>query len=81
MGHGLLRAKAIAINSRLSEGDHNFLRLLREWDGVATSQDLGPQTSQDQNRARQRCKRNGLVTFEGGYWRMTDLGRHVVREI
>jgi hypothetical protein len=46
---------------------------------VATPQNLGPQTSQDENRARQKCKRKGLVTYEGGYWRTTDLGRQVLR--
>lgn len=78
---GLMRAKALTIASRLNEGDHNFLRILRTWQGIASPQNLGPQTSQDENRARQRCKRNGLVTFEGGYWRLTEIGKFVAKEI
>jgi len=78
---GLMRSKARAIASLLGEGDHNFLRLLRRWEGAATSQELGPQMSQDENRARQKCKRRGLVTFGGGYWRLTELGQHVAKEI
>jgi len=78
---GLMRAKAAAVASRLSEGDHNFMRLMRQWDWVASPYDLGPQTSQDENRARQRCKRNGLVTFDGHYWRATELGKHVAAQV
>lgn len=59
----------------LDEGQVQFLRALHSWQDVASSQNLGPQTSQDENRARQKCKRQGLVTFSGGYWRMTDAGR------
>ena len=59
-----------------------FLRELLRWSGVASSRDLGPQTSQDENRARQKCKRNGWATYDGGnvgYWRLTDLGRDALR--
>lgn len=79
MGEGLQRAEAAAIWTQLNEGDFRFLRALARWQHVASSQDIGPQTSQDENRARQKCKRKGLVTFEGGYWRTTDLGRRVLR--
>lgn len=52
----------------------HFLRELWRWGGVASSRDLGPQTSQRENSARQTCKRRGWVTYEGGYWRLTDFG-------
>jgi hypothetical protein len=51
-----------------------FMRRLMEWGGVADRFDLGPQTSQAENAARQWCKRKGWVTFEDGYWRITDAG-------
>ena len=82
MGEGLMRAKAAAIATQLNDGDFKFLRSLARWQHVASSRDLGPQTSQDENRARQKCKRKGLVTYDGGndgYWRTTDLGRLVLR--
>ena len=80
MGAGLQRAFAAAAATRLNEVDWKFLRALRRWQGVASSRDLGPQTSQDENRARQKCKRMGLVTYDGGndgYWRLTEQGRMV----
>ena len=52
-----------------------FMRSLRRWQGVATSRDLGPQTTQKENSARQTAKRRGWVTYNDGYWRMTDDGR------
>jgi hypothetical protein len=76
---GLQRAKALSIGSQLDDGCFKFLRVLAHWQHVASPQDLGPQMHQDQNRARQTCKRKGLVTFEGGYWRTTDLGKQVLR--
>jgi hypothetical protein len=79
MGEGLRRAFAATTGSQLDEGCFKFLRSLARWQHVASPQDLGPQTSQDENRARQKCKRKGLVTYEGGYWRTTDLGRQVLR--
>lgn len=58
------------------EGCLKFMSRLSLWGGVASSQDLGPQTSQDQNRARQKCKRRGWVTYDyDGYWRLTDSGK------
>jgi hypothetical protein len=75
---GMQRAKARSIGSQLDDGDFRFLRELAKWGHCASPQDLGPQMHQDQNRARQKCKRKGLVSFEGGYWRTTDLGRQVL---
>jgi hypothetical protein len=65
--------------SQLDDGCFQFLRELARWQHIASPQDIGPQMRQDQNRARQKCKRKGLVSFEGGYWRTTDLGRQVLR--
>lgn len=76
---GLRRAFAAVIATQLDESCFKFLRRLAQWQHVASPQDLGPQTSQDDNRARQKCRRKELVTFEGGYWRTTDLGREVLR--
>lgn len=61
----------------MSDEAIKFLRRLMQWHGVASPQDLGPQTSQAENSARQTCKRRGWVTFErrDGYWRITDAGR------
>lgn len=59
-----------------------FLRDLLRWQGVASSRDLGPQTSQPENSARQTCKRRGWVTYDGGndgYWRITERGREAYR--
>lgn len=53
---------------------YRFLRKLADWDGCADRWNLGPQTSQAENSARQYCKRHGWATFEGGYWRLTDAG-------
>lgn len=52
-----------------------FLREILKWSGAATPQELGPQTSQEENSCRQTCKRRGWVTYEGGYWRITESGR------
>lgn len=56
-----------------------FLQQLSAWQGIASPQELGPQTSQSENSARQLCKRRGLVTYRDGYWRLTDSGRDAVR--
>lgn len=60
---------------RLSEHQRGFLRDLIRWKGAATTRELGPQTSQKDNAARQFCKRRGYVTYDGHYWRITDEGR------
>lgn len=78
MGEGMQRAQAEVKKTQLVEGDIKFLRELLRWTGAATPRELGPQTSQDENRARQKCKRLGLVTYDGGYWRLTDAGRLVI---
>ena len=49
------------------------------WMRVASPQNLGPQTSQQENSAWQWCKRRKLVIYEGGYWRLTDVGRDALR--
>ncbi len=64
----------------LDEHAMKFLRSLARWQGVASSSDLGPQTSQDDNRVRQLCKRRGLATYDKQYWRLTDTGRTVLRD-
>lgn len=58
--------------------DKAFLRLLLQWTGAATPQELGPQISQAENSLRQRCKRRGWVVYQGGYWRITDAGRQAL---
>jgi Mn-dependent DtxR family transcriptional regulator len=63
----------------LKEEWMQFLRELAEWQGVASPRDLGSQTQQSENSARQACKRRGWVTFYGGYWRLTDDGRRLLR--
>jgi hypothetical protein len=63
----------------LTEVQRRFLRELVKWGGVATPREIGPQTSQEQNSARQTCKRRQWVTFErGGYWRITEAGRNAL---
>jgi hypothetical protein len=66
---------------KISEAQWDFLRKLVSWQGIASSRDLGPQTRQEENSARQRAKRQGLVTFDGHYWRLTDVGREVTRHM
>jgi hypothetical protein len=56
-----------------------FLRALASWQGVATPQDLRLPANREQDRARQKSKREGLVTFEGGYWRLTHEGSVALR--
>ena len=52
-----------------------FLERLMQWQGVATPSELGSQFSPSDNSIRQRCRRNKLVMFYDGYWRITDAGR------
>jgi hypothetical protein len=82
MGQGLQRAFAAAAATRATppnEPQLKFLRSLARWQGVASSRDLGPQISQEENSARQGCRRKGFVTFDGHYWRMTEAGRSALR--
>ena len=65
---------------KLTDEQMKFLRALARWQGVASPQELAPQTRQEENSARQRCKRQGLVTFVDGYWRLTDAGRKQLRD-
>ncbi len=58
----------------------NFLRLLARWQGVATTKELHHHAGTlDPGSVRQSCKRRGWVTFDGSYWRMTDIGRTKLR--
>lgn len=75
MGQGLQRA--FAATARPTEGQVKFLYTLARWSGAATPQEIGPQISQADNSLRQTCKRRGWVRFEGGYWRLTQLGKEV----
>jgi hypothetical protein len=66
------------------EAQCHFLRTLAQWGGIATSRQLGIFVlgifvDREQDRARQKCRRQGLVTFEGGFWRVTEKGREAVR--
>jgi hypothetical protein len=60
---------------KLTADQIKFLCDLVQCGGVASPRNIGPQMSQAQNSARQRCKRNGLVIFEKGYWLLTNKGR------
>jgi hypothetical protein len=63
------------LTERERQGERNtFMHRLKEWGGAADRWNLGPQTSQAENAARQYCKRKGWVIFEGGYWRITQAG-------
>jgi hypothetical protein len=61
----------------MSDVEKFLLELLR-WNGIASSRDIGPVIDRAEDRARQRAKRRGLVTYEGGYWRLTDKGRELM---
>lgn len=76
MGAGLQKAFAAANSTTMKPEQAAFLHELLRWDGVATPQQLGPQTTQAQNAARQTCKRRGWVSYDG-YWRITEVGRQV----
>jgi hypothetical protein len=64
---------------KLTEAQKRFLRELVRWTGAATPQELGPQMYQSENAARQTCKRRGLVTYDGSYWRITPAGRSALQ--
>jgi hypothetical protein len=61
------------------EAQCRFLRTLAQWGGIATSRQLVIFVDREQDRARQKCRRQGLVTFEGGFWRVTEKGREAIR--
>lgn len=79
MGAGLQRVFGMCAATDLTAEQIKFLRALASWQGAASPQDLGPQTRQEENSARQRCKRRGLVTYSNGYWRLSDVGRETLR--
>ncbi len=81
MGDGLKRAFGAVAATAMNPAREKFLRSLHRWQGVASPQDLGPQVAQEENSARQWCKRNGLATYENGYWRLTDIGRETLRRL
>lgn len=65
----------------MNEAQERFMRNLVSWRGAATTGELGPQTSQADNAARQTCKRRGWVTFDRYYWRITDSGRDALEAL
>ena len=58
---------------KLNEHDIALLKEIMRWHGAATSQELGGYSPLGA-RARTKCKRLGLVTYDG-YFRITDAGR------
>lgn len=58
----------------ISAAEIEFLRRLRVWQGVATHENLGVAGNKNETRICTRCKHKGFVTYDGGYWRITDLG-------
>lgn len=63
-----------------TEDQRVFLRRIRQYGGAATSSECGV-SDRKADRARQRSRRQGLATFEGGYWRLTDRGRAVLSAV
>jgi hypothetical protein len=72
---------AMCIKTGLTPAQIGFLRDLSLHGGAAAARTLGPQTSQEENSARQRCKRRGLVVYDSVYWRLTELGREAVQRV
>ena len=68
------------MGERLTEAQRKFLHRLVVAGGVAHPREIGPQTSQEMNSARQRCKRRGWVKFALGHWCITDAGRSLLKE-
>jgi hypothetical protein len=67
------------MTARMNEYESMFLKRLLRWRGCATPQELGPQICNQENSARQSCKRKGWVTFDRNYWRITDAGRAALK--
>lgn len=63
----------------IDEVQRHFLHTLAKREGMATPHQLGILADREQDRARQKCRRQGLVEFAGGYWRLTDKGREAIR--
>lgn len=84
MGAGLQKAaaaaKATQIKPEVAAEMRRFFQAISDYSGAATPQEC-PLSSRAQDRARQQAKRLGWVTFEGGYWRLTDAGKAAFRNI
>lgn len=65
---------------KLTEAQYKFLHELVRWTGAATSRELGPVIYRSEDAARQTCKRRGLVTYDGSYWRITPAGRAALEQ-
>lgn len=63
----------------INDEQRHFLQSVISNGGAATAREL-PSATQAQNAARQRCRRNNLAYFEGGYWRITPLGRQAFNQ-
>lgn len=59
----------------MTEAQRDFLDRLVSGGGHASLRELGPQTSQEQNSARQTCKRRGWARYSNGAWFITEAGR------
>ena len=68
------------MGERLTEAQRRFMVRLERLGGFASLTELGPQMTQEENSARQRCRRRGWVIFSAGYWRMTPAGRSLLKE-
>lgn len=84
MGAGLQRAKAVAEATRLNGDDTHQVRIffnaIKAYGGAASPQEC-PTATRAQDRVRRIAKKRGWVTFEGGYWRMTDAGAAARRNL
>lgn len=65
---------------KLTEAQRKFMTRLVKFGGVATARELGPQMTQEDNSARQRCKRCGWVIYNIGCWQITEAGRALLQE-
>jgi hypothetical protein len=85
MGEGLKRAAAAAQATQLEGEDaremRSFLHTIDfHYEGAATSSEC-PTATRAQDRVRKMAKRRAWVTYEGGYWRITDAGRAALRNL
>lgn len=93
MGDGLKRAFAAAKTTQVRDDDvvplRAFLHAINfDWEGVASPDELRrsirdrtPIADRTQDRVRRLAKRNGWVTYQGGYWRISDAGRAALRNL
>lgn len=63
--------------TRMSVEQAEFLRELMRWEGVAP-RDLCAASRRIQ-KARATCKHRDWAVYDGGYWRITNLGREAWR--